>query len=124
MYNSPAETPYLRLVGDSNITATLGSRPEVEFVLAVDSDGVRDFQKNISNFLSFSFTNHDMMKTALSLPQVDPNNFQHYKTVLPSVKLTTEGIYTLNYTGMNMQFVCHVTTYVAVCILLCGVVAR
>jgi len=95
-------------VGDGNIMATLGSRPEIEFVLAVDSDGVRDFQKNISNFLSFSFTNHDMMKTALSLPQIDPNNFQHYKTVLPSVNITTEGIYTLTYTGMNMQPILYV----------------
>jgi len=90
------------VVGDGNITATVGSRPEIEFVLAVDSDGVRDFQDNISNFLSFSFTNHDMTKTALRLPQIDPNNFQHYKAMLPSVDITTEGIYTLTYTGMDM----------------------
>ena len=91
----------MRLLGDGNITATLGSRPEVEFVLAIDSDGVRDFQNNIPDFLSFSFTDHNMMETALSLPQVDPNNFQRYKTVLPSVETSTEGVYTLTYAGMD-----------------------
>ena len=91
----------MRLLGDSNITTTLGSRPAVEFVLAIDSDGVRDFQKNITDFLSFSFTNHNMTKTTLSLPHMDLDNFQRYKTVLPSVDISTEGVYTLTYTGMD-----------------------
>ena len=87
------------MLGNSSILATVGSRPVLEFTVAVDSDGVQEFQNNVSSLLTFTFINSTQIQTLLPLPVMDPDNFQRYSYTLPPLGVGTEGIYTLAING-------------------------
>ena len=88
------------MLGNSSILATVGSRPVLEFTVAVDSDGVLEFHNNVTSLLTFTFTNSSQSKTLLPLPVMDPDNFQRFSYTLPPLGVGTEGIYTLTFNGM------------------------
>jgi len=88
-------------VGNSSILATVGSRPVIEFIVAVDSNGIVEFQNNVTNLLTFSFLeNSSKEQIQLPLPVMDSDNFQLYSYILPPVGISTEGIYMLTINGM------------------------
>ena len=89
------------MLGNSSILATVGSRPVLEFIVAIDSDGVQEFQNNVTSLLTFTFTNSSQNRFLLPLPVMDPDNSQHYLYTLPSLGIITEGIYTLTINGIN-----------------------
>ena len=95
------------MLGNSSILATVGSRPVLEFTVAVDSDGVLEFQNNVTSLLTFTFTNSSQNQTLLPLPVLDPNNFQRYSYTLPPLGVGTEGIYTLTFNGMAALYIKH-----------------
>ena len=88
------------MLGNSSILATVGSRPVLEFTVAVDSNGVLEFQNNVTSLLNFTFTNSSQSKTLLPLPEMDPDNFQRFPYTLPPLGVGTEGMYTLTFNGM------------------------
>ena len=92
------ETPYVRVIGNSSILATVGSRPVLEFTVAVDSNGLEEFQHNVTNLLTFSFLSNSTSQT-LSPPMMDADNFQQYLYELPPLGIDTEGMYTLTING-------------------------
>lgn len=95
------EVPYVRVVGNSSILATVGSRPVIEFMVAVDSNGVVEFQNNVTSLLTFIFlSNSSQEQIQLPLPVMDSDNFQHYSYTLPPVGINNEGLYTLTINGM------------------------
>lgn len=87
-------------MGNSSVLATVGSRPVLEFTVAVNSDGVQEFQNNVTSLLTFAFTNSSQNRTLLSLPTMDPDNFQRFSYTLPPLGVGTEGVYTLTFNGM------------------------
>ena len=95
------EMPYLRIVGSSFLLLPVGSRPLIEFVLAVYSDGTEELQNNVTELLTFTFTGSSQQQMELSLPTVTADNVQRYHYVVPSVGISTEGNYTLSVNGMN-----------------------
>ena len=95
------EMPYLRVLGNSSILATVGSRPVLEFTVAVDSDGLQEFHNNITSLLTFSFvSNSDQRPVQLPQPVMSIDNFQRYLYTLPPVGVNTEGTYTLIVNGI------------------------
>ena len=89
-----AENPYVRLVSNSTISATLGTRQELEFVIAIDSDGSKIEQTTISDSLMFSFTNSSQITVNLPEP-TELDVFQHYVYILSPVDTTLEGMYSV-----------------------------
>ena len=51
------ENPYLRLLSDTFIYSLVYFRPTLLYVIAVDSDGVREQQKSLNSTASFEFIN-------------------------------------------------------------------
>jgi len=95
-----AEMPYLRINGNSFLLLPVGSRPSIEFVLAVDSDGVEELRSNVTELLTFTFSNSSQEQMVLPLPTVTPTNNQRYHYIVPPVGISTEGNYTLTINGM------------------------
>ena len=87
------------MLGNSTILTTVGSRPVLDFTVAVDSNGVQEFQNDLSSFLSFTFTNSTHNQILLPLPVINPDNFQRYSYTLPPLGINTEGIYNLTIHG-------------------------
>lgn len=97
-----SESPYVRVVGNSSILATVGSRPVLKFTVAVDSNGLQEFQRIL---LSFTFlANSSGVQTTLPPPVMTPDNFQQYSYTLPPVEIDTEGIYTLTINDTQVGF--------------------
>jgi len=87
------------VLGNSTILTTVGSRPVLDFIVAVDSDGIQEFQNDLTNLLSFTFTNSTDNQMLLPLPVMDPDNFQRYSYTLLPLGISTEGIYNLTING-------------------------
>ena len=90
----------MRLVGNSNVSATLGTRQELEFIIAIDSDGSKLQQGSVLNMVNFSFDN-SINVTQLQL--VESNEFQHYSYTLPPVDNNSQGSYVLTF---SKEFSC------------------
>ena len=89
------------MLGNSSILATVGSRPVLEFTVAVDSNGLQEFHNDITSLLTFSFvSNSDQRPVPLPQPVMSTDNFQRYLYKLPPVGVNTEGIYTLTVNGI------------------------
>ena len=84
----------MRLLGNSNISATLGTRQELEFVIAIDSDGSKLQQSSVLNMVTFTFDN---LIDATSLQLMESNEFQHYIYISPPVNNSSVGIYALAF---------------------------
>ena len=75
-------------MGNSSVSATLGTRPEFEFIIAVDSDGSKVQQNSVLNMVTFSFENSLLQLT-------ESNEFQHYSYKPPPVDNSSAGVYVL-----------------------------
>ena len=93
----------MRLVGNSDVSATLGTRQELEFIIAIDSDGSTLQQSSVLNMVTFSFDN-SVNATLLHLTQ--SNEFQHYSYTLPPVDRTSQGSYFLTFSKEFSCVVC------------------
>ena len=103
-YNVYIETPYVQALGSTVILATVGSRPVIEFTVAIDSNGLQEFQNNIMDLLNFTFLPNSSRRQIQTLSLVmDPDNFQRYSYTLPPVGINTEGTYTLTINGSDYQ---------------------
>ena len=91
------ENPYLRLLSDSFVNSSAGSRPTLMYVIAVDADGVRKQQKSLNSIASFEFVNKNGQRFNYSsnFPEFMETSFQHYSYTLPALEEDDEGNYTL-----------------------------
>ena len=89
-------------MGNSSVSATLGTRQELEFIIAIDSDGSKLQQSSVLNMVAFIFNNSINNATLLQL--TESNEFQHYFYIIPPLDNNTEGMYALTF-GKN-SFVC------------------
>ena len=86
------ENPYLRLLSNSTIDSTEGTRPIFMYVIAVDDDGTREEQKNLSSIATFKFNlNIDNSR----LNEFVETSFQFYTYALPVLDEDAEGSYAL-----------------------------
>lgn len=81
-------------MSNSTISATLGTRQQLEFVIAIDSDGSKIGQRTISDYFVFSFTNLSQITANLPEP-TELDVFQRYVYMLPPVDTTLEGMYSI-----------------------------
>ena len=88
------ENPYVRLISNSNISATLGTRQELEFVIAIDSDGSKLQQNSVLSLVNFTFDN---LINATMLQLTESNEFQHYTYVSPPIDNSSAGLYALMF---------------------------
>jgi len=76
--------------------APLGSRPVISVIIAIDSDGTRSQQDNITNSLVLTHTSNS--STVFDVDggfKQDPFNFQLYNYTFPPVTNSNEGNYTI-----------------------------
>ena len=86
------ENPYLRLLSNSTVDSTEGTRPLFTYVIAVDDDGTREEQKNLSSIATFEFnSNTDNSRLA----EFVEASFQYYIYALPALGEDAEGTYAL-----------------------------
>jgi len=71
----------------------LASSPVISIIIAIDSDGTRTQQDNVTNSLLITHTNNDVISVD-GLEQ-DPVNSQLYHYTLPPVENSSEGIYAI-----------------------------
>jgi len=92
------------LISNSNISATLGTRQELEFIIAIDSDGSKLQQNSVLNLVNFTFDN---LINATTLQLAEANEFQHYSYVSPPIDNSSAGIYALIF-GKNCNYCLHI----------------
>ena len=95
--SSFVENPYLKLVSNTSVEASPGTRPILMYVIAVDDDGTMVEQKNLSYFASFQFVNPDSQMSDYNseLTEFIETSFQHYIYALPVLDEDAEGSYML-----------------------------
>ena len=93
------------MLTDSNVSATLGSRPILEYVIAIDSDGSELQQSSVINMITFFF-NNSVNETVLQLTE-SMEEFQHYLYILPSLDNSSTGEYMLTASEKFIFYVCY-----------------
>ena len=96
------ENPYLRLLNDTFINSSAGSRPTFMYVIVVDADGAREQQKSLNSIASFEFVNKNgqSFNYSSNFPEFVETSFQHYSYTLPALQEDDEGNYTLTLSGL------------------------
>lgn len=94
-YRLFSENPYVRLLSDSNVSATVGTIQEIEYVIAINSDGSKLQQSLLLNMVTFSFNNL-VNATMLHLTE-SREEFQHYFYTSPPLDNSSTGEYILSY---------------------------
>ena len=91
------ENPYLRQLSQIEEEYPTGSRPILMFVIAVDDNGTREEQKNLSSIASFEFVdqNEQPFNYTSKLTEFIETSFQHYSYALPKLEEDAEGDYIL-----------------------------
>ena len=91
------ENPYLRLLSDTFVNSSAGSRPTLMYVIAVDADGVREQQTSLNSIASFEFVNKNgqSFNYTSNFPEFMETFFQHYSYTLTALEEDDEGNYTL-----------------------------
>ena len=76
--------------------APLGSRPVISVIIAIDSDGTRSQQDNITNSLVLTRTSNSSAAFRVDRGfKQDPFNFQLYNYTFPPVTNSNTGNYTI-----------------------------
>ena len=77
--------------------SSVGTRPIIMYVIAVDDSGTREEQKSLNSIASFVFTNKDGQVFNYSSKFIDfvETSFQQYNYALPALEEDNEGSYTL-----------------------------
>ncbi|XP_065913065.1 hemicentin-1-like isoform X2 [Dysidea avara] len=91
------ENPFLRLNSERDISSIIGTRPIIMYTIAVDADGTREGQKNLSSIASLSFRNSSgqNLNKNEDLFKFTETSFQNYDYPLPPLDSNTEGNYIL-----------------------------
>ena len=97
------ENPYLRQLNKISEGYSVGARPVLMYVIAVDDDGTREEQKNISSIASFQFTDPEGKNFDYSSKfiEFEEASFQYYIYALPALKEEDSGT---NYTIILRMF--------------------
>ena len=105
------ENPYLRLLSNVTVESSAGTRPHLMYVIAVDDNGTREEQKNLSSIASFEFVNLDEQAFDYSsrFNEFIETSFQNYSYVLPVLTEDAEGSYTLT---LGCYIIVFTVTYV------------
>ena len=86
----------MRLLSDTFVNSSAGSRPTLMYVIAVDADGVREQQKSLNSIASFEFVNKNgHFNYSSNFTEFMETSFQHYSYTLPALEEDDEGNYTL-----------------------------
>ena len=93
------------MITNQSILAPLGSSPVISIIIAIDSDGTRSQQDNVTNSLVFTHTNNSSDVVNVDLEQ-DPVNFQLYHYTFPPVQRSSVGTYTIT-SGMFLFIQVH-----------------
>jgi len=72
-----------------------GSSPVIRIIIAIDSDGTRSQQDNVTNSLVFTHTSNNGAVVNVDGLQQDPVSFQLYHYTFPPVQDRSEGIYAI-----------------------------
>ena len=90
------DNPHYNLLTGQYIIAPLASSPVIDVIIAIDSDGTRSQQDNVTNSLVLTHTSNSRAVVYLygELKQ-DPDNFQLYHYTFPPVTNSNEGRYTI-----------------------------
>ena len=80
-----------------SVASSTGTRPIFMYVIAVDADGTREEQKNLSSIASFEFVNSDgeAFNYSSSFTEFEETSFQYYNFALPVLEENAGGNYTL-----------------------------
>ena len=84
----------------------MASSPDISIIIAIDSDGTRSQQDNVTNSLVFTHTNNSGVVVNVDGLEQDPVNFQLYHYTFPPVQNSSEGIYSIQ-SGVQLINVFH-----------------
>ena len=73
----------------------LASSPVISIIIAIDSDGTRSQQDNVTNSIVFTHTNNNGDVVSVDGLEQDPVNSQLYHYAFPPVQNSSEGIYAI-----------------------------
>ena len=87
------ENPYLRQLSKISEEYSVGARPVLMYVIAVDDDGTREEHKNISSIASFQFTDPQGQNFDYSskFTEFEETSFQYYAYILPALEEEDSG---------------------------------
>ena len=77
----------------------LGSSPVISVIIAIDSDGTRSQQDNVTDSLVFTHTNNSGAVADMDGLEQDPVNFQLYHYIFSPIQDGNEGTYTITIGG-------------------------
>ena len=80
-----------------SVESAVSTKPILMYVIAVDADGTREEQKNLSSIASFEFVNSDgeAFNYSSRFTEFVETSFQYYSYVLPVLEEDAEGNYIL-----------------------------
>ena len=91
------ENPYLRQLSQIEEEYPTGARPILMYVIAVDDNGTREEQKNLTSVASFKRIKPDDQTINYNsvITEFVETSFQHYNYGLPKLEENAEGDYIL-----------------------------
>ena len=97
------ENPYYKLKSNQTLVVPLGSSPVISVIIAINSDGTRSQQDNVTKSLVFAHTNNSRAAANGDELEQDPVNFQLYHYTFPPVQNNSEGIYAIT-SGTDIMY--------------------
>ena len=97
-----SENPFYKLLTNQSLIVPLASSPVISIIIAIDSDGTRSQQDNVTNSLVFTHTNNNGDVVNVDGFEQDPENFQLYHYTFPPVQRSNNGTYTIT-SGMSLM---------------------
>ena len=96
------ENPFYSLLTNQSLEVPSGSRPQISVIIAIDSDGTRSQQDNVTNSLLFTHTSNSGAVVNVDGLEQDPVNFQLYHYTFPPTRRSSIGSYTIT----SSMYVC------------------
>jgi len=95
------ENPYYALLTNQTLVVPLASSPVISIIIAIDSDGTRSQQDNVTNSLVLTHTNNNGDEVIVDGLEQDSENFQLYHYTFPPVRRSDNGTYAVT-SGMSL----------------------
>jgi len=83
------------LLSNQSLIVPLASSPVISIIIAIDSDGARSQQDNVTNSLVFTHTNNDGLVVNVDGLKQDPGNFQLYHYTFPPIQRSSVVSYNI-----------------------------
>ena len=101
------ENPYLRQLRKISEEFSVGARPILEYLVAVDDDGTREEEKNISSIAEFQFMDleENSLDYSSNFTEFEEAYFQYYIYALPALEEKDSGT---SYTLILRTFLCRI----------------